>query len=82
MISGEVDGSSPPWYGENAVKFLSRGRLVKVRYFGHQMEGPCIQQIFEHFLAAASAEGLDTSCTSAIRRPPFATEMPPQFALK
>lgn len=81
MISGEADGSSPPWYGEKAVKFLSNGRQVKIRYFGHQMEGPCVQQIFRQFLSAGSTKGLDTSCTEKIRRPPFATEMPPEFAL-
>jgi pimeloyl-ACP methyl ester carboxylesterase len=82
MISGEADGSSPPWYGEEAVKFLSNGRQVKIRYFGHQMEGPCIEQIFLEFLTAGSNKGLNTSCTQAIRRPPFATEMPSEFALK
>jgi pimeloyl-ACP methyl ester carboxylesterase len=77
LISGEVDGSSPPWFGENAVKFLSNGRQVKIRYLGHQMEGPCVGQIFQQFLNAGSNKGLDTSCTEAIRRPPFATQMPP-----
>lgn len=82
MISGEVDGSSPPWFGESAVKFLSHGRQVKIRYLGHQMEGPCLQGIFEKFIATGSNQNLDTSCTQQIRRPPFATEMPSQFALE
>ncbi|HEY6305320.1 MAG TPA: alpha/beta fold hydrolase [Candidatus Angelobacter sp.] len=82
MISGEADGSSPPWYGEKAVKFLSHGRQIKIRYYGHQMDGPCVQHIFQQFLAAGSNQGLDTSCTETIHRPPFATEMPPPFALK
>jgi pimeloyl-ACP methyl ester carboxylesterase len=82
MISGEADGSSPPSYGEKAIKFLANGRQVKIRYFGHQMDGPCVQNIFQQFLASASSKGLDTGCTETIRRPPFATEMPPQFALK
>ena len=82
MISGEADGSSPPWYGEKAVKFLSHGRQIKIRYYGHQMDGPCVQHIFQQFLAAGSNQGLDTSCTETIHRPPFATEMPSGFALK
>ena len=81
MISGEVDGSSPPWYGERAVKFLPNGRQLKIRYLGHQSDGPCLREIFQKFIIAGSTKDLDTSCTEAIRRPPFATEMPPQFRL-
>jgi pimeloyl-ACP methyl ester carboxylesterase len=81
MISGEVDGSSPPWFGENAVKFLRNGRQLKIRYLGHQMDGPCLRDIFQNFINAGSSKNLDTSCTEAIRRPPFATELPPGLAL-
>jgi pimeloyl-ACP methyl ester carboxylesterase len=81
MISGEVDGSSPPWFGEKAIRFLSNGRQVRIRYYGHQLDGSCVQGIFEQFLTAGSNKGLDASCTEKIHRPPFATEMPSQFAL-
>lgn len=81
MISGEVDGSSPPWYGERAVKFLPNGRQLKIRYLGHESGGPCLRDIFQKFITAGSTKGLDTSCTDGIRRPPFATEMPFQFRL-
>jgi hypothetical protein len=82
MISGEVDGSSPPWYGENAIKFLSNGRQLKIRYLGHQVDGPCLRGIFQAFINTGSSKDLDTSCTTEIRRPPFATEMPPGFAIE
>lgn len=81
MISGEVDGSSPPWYGERALKFLPNGRQLKIRYLGHQSDGACLRNIFRSFITAGSAKGLDTSCTEAIRRPPFATEIPHQLRL-
>jgi pimeloyl-ACP methyl ester carboxylesterase len=81
MISGEVDGSSPPWFGENAVKFLPNGRQLKIRYLGHQMDGPCLRDIFQNFINSGSSKNLDTSCTESIRRPPFATELPPWLAL-
>jgi pimeloyl-ACP methyl ester carboxylesterase len=82
MISGEVDGSSAPWFGENAIKFLPNGRQLKIRYFGHQADGPCLRDIFQKFINTASSKDLDTSCTASIRRPPFATEMPPWFSLE
>ena len=82
MISGDADGSSPLWFGESAARLLPNGRQVKIRYYGHQMDGDCVQGIMQKFIAAGSSKDLDTSCTQTIRRPPFATEMPKQFALE
>jgi pimeloyl-ACP methyl ester carboxylesterase len=79
MISGEVDGSSPTWFGESALKFLPNGRQLKIRYLGHQFEGKCLRDIFTTFTKNGSAKDLDTSCTEKIRRPPFATHIPPWF---
>jgi len=79
MISGEVDGSSPTWFGESALKFLPNGRQLKIRYLGHQFEGKCLSDIFTSFIKDGSAKNLDTSCTEKIRRPPFATRFPPWF---
>jgi pimeloyl-ACP methyl ester carboxylesterase len=79
MISGEVDGSSPTWFGESALKFLPNGRQIKIRYLGHQFEGKCLRDIFTNFIKDGSAKNLDTSCTEKIRRPPFATQFPPWF---
>jgi hypothetical protein len=42
------------------------------------MDGPCLRDIFQNFINAGSSKSLDTSCTEAIRRPPFATELPPE----
>jgi pimeloyl-ACP methyl ester carboxylesterase len=79
MISGEVDGSSPTWFGESALKFLPNGRQLKIRYLGHQFEGNCLRDIFTSFIKNGSAKNLDASCTEKIRRPPFATQLPPWF---
>jgi pimeloyl-ACP methyl ester carboxylesterase len=81
MISGEVDGSSPTWFGENALKLLPNGRQLKIRYLGHQFEGKCLRGIFTSFIKDGAAKNLDASCTEKIRRPPFATQFPPWFSL-
>jgi len=81
MISGEVDGSSPTWFGESALKFLPNGRQLKIRYLGHQFEGNCIRDIFTSFIKDGAAKNLDASCTEKIRRPPFATQFPPWFVI-
>jgi pimeloyl-ACP methyl ester carboxylesterase len=76
MLSGAVDGSTPPWFGADAVRDLSNGRQIVVRNMGHQLDGPCIQGIFNRFLETASVAGIDTTCTASIRRPPFLTQVP------
>jgi pimeloyl-ACP methyl ester carboxylesterase len=82
MIVGEADAASGPWFAEAAIKSLLNGRLVKIRYYGHQFGEPCTKSIFSAFVEKGSAAGLDTSCTEAIRRPPFATELPPRFMVQ
>jgi len=34
------------------------------------------------FIEKGSAEGIDTSCAMETRRPPFASELPKQLALR
>jgi hypothetical protein len=82
MISGEVDGSSPAWFGAQAVKYLTNGSQVNIRYYGHQIDDPCVIRIEDEFIERGSFKGIDTSCTRQIRRPPFATSIPAAFSLE
>lgn len=79
MISGELDGSTPPWLGAEAIAHLPNGRQLKVRYSGHQLDSPCVWKLLADFINTAAADKLDTACAEAIRRPPFATELRIQF---
>jgi len=81
MISGELDGSTPPWLGVEAMAHLSNARQVKIRYYGHQLDSPCVWKILSDFVTAGTAEKIDISCAETIRRPAFATELPRQFRL-
>lgn len=81
LISGELDGASPPWFGESIVKYLPHGRQVKIRYSGHQFD-TCVPGILTNFVNKGSVDGLDTSCTEKIRRPQFATELPSRLELE
>jgi len=82
LIAGELDSASGPWFPEAAAKLLPNSRLVVIRYYGHQFGEPCTKGIFTTFIEKGSAAGLDTSCTDAIRRPPFATEFPSRFLVQ
>jgi hypothetical protein len=55
MISGDVDGSSPPWFAERAVKYLTHGRQIGVRYLGHQIDSPRVWRIVASFVSAGPA---------------------------
>jgi len=76
MISGELDGSTPPGLGTEATVHMPNARQVKIRYYGHQVDSPCVWKLLADFIDAGSGAGLDTSCTEDIRRPPFATDLP------
>ncbi len=82
MFSGEVDGSSPPWFGKNAVRYMHNGIQILARYYGHQLDSPCLWEVMRTFINSASVREIDSSCSENIRRPPFATDIPPQLALQ
>lgn len=82
MFSGDADGSTPPWYGKDAVRYLPNGKQLLARYYGHQLDSPCMWKIMREFIDKASVIGIDASCAEQIRRPPFATEIPAAMAIR
>lgn len=78
MISGQDDGSTPPLLASNALKYLTHGGQVSIPNYGHQLDSPCVWSIMMQFIEAGTAENLDTSCTSQVCRPPFATDVAEQ----
>jgi pimeloyl-ACP methyl ester carboxylesterase len=69
LISGGIDPATPARYAEDAARTLSRSRLVVIPNGSHVDGGPCVDAIATAFIAAGNANGLDTSCVEAIRRP-------------
>jgi pimeloyl-ACP methyl ester carboxylesterase len=76
LFSGQADGSTPPWFAEDAVKYLSHSRRVQARYYGHQLNSPCLWKALSEFVSKGSGDDIDMGCAAEIRRPPFATELP------
>ena len=79
MISGELDGSVTPGLGADALSHLRQGRQVKIRYYGHQVDDPCVWRLLSDFIDTADAAKVDTTCTEQIRRPSFPKELSVQF---
>jgi len=72
VVSGEIDPVTPPAWGASVVKHLSRGRHIVFPSTGHGVVStPCGNRLVIKFIDQGSAEGLDTSCVAAVRRPPF-----------
>ena len=76
-ISGDLDPITPPRYGESVIRGFMNGRHIVVPNRSHNDVDPCITGLFESFLIAGSAAGLDTSCVGLPRPLRFATSPAP-----
>ncbi|HBL31485.1 MAG TPA: alpha/beta hydrolase [Acidobacteria bacterium] len=76
-LAGEHDVTTPPEDAARVVRHLSRGRLVVVPHRSHGVLGgegtACVVDVIDQFLAAGSAERLDTACIERIPPVPFLT---------
>ena len=72
VLSGELDPVTPPSWGESVLPHLSRAKHIVVPGTGHGAIGTgCGVRIINSFFNSGTVEGIDTSCTSGLKRPPF-----------
>jgi hypothetical protein len=77
FFSGDADGATPPWLAGAAIRFFANGRQILAPHTGHQIAGPCAWDLMRDFITRpATLRDLDASCTAAIKRPPFTTDVP------
>lgn len=74
MISGELDGATPPEYAAALLKHLPNGRHLLVPNEAHDDQSLCLTTITAEFIAKGSAKELNTACVQTQRRPPFVTQ--------
>lgn len=78
-LSGAFDPVTPPAYGDEAAALFPNSLHLVLREGQH---GPfdldnsweCVHQIWGQFLARGAVDGLDTTCTESMHRPPFITD--------
>lgn len=71
LLSGTLDPVTPPRWGAEAARHLSRSRHVVVEG-AHGVGGPCIDSIVGEFLESPeSVSTLDTGCAAKVKLPPF-----------
>jgi hypothetical protein len=75
IVTGDRDPATPPSDGERVAATLRRSRRLVVADGPNDYRGmvgnECIPELVAAFVAAGTAEGLDTSCVAAMRRPAF-----------
>lgn len=72
VLSGDLDPVTPPSWGESVAAHLANSRHIVAPATGHGVLGTgCGQRLVQAFFDRGSAEGLDTSCVDALKRPPF-----------
>ena len=72
VMSGEIDPVTPPVWGESITRHLANAKHVVIPGTGHTAGGSgCGMRIIRNFIAAGTTDGLDTSCTATVKRPPF-----------
>jgi pimeloyl-ACP methyl ester carboxylesterase len=70
LISGTMDPVTGPGWGEEAARHLPNS-LHLVAPGAHGVSNRCTIDISRRFLESGSLRGLDTSCVSDLRLPPF-----------
>ncbi len=66
LLSGNLDPVTPPKWGEKTASHLPRSLHLAVPG-SHGVRGDCLTSIQKAFLEAASVDGLDVSCTEALK---------------
>ena len=72
ILSGDLDPVTPPGWGDSVAQHLANARHITVPATGHGVVGtPCGQDLIRRFIERGTADDLDVSCVSRVRRPPF-----------
>jgi pimeloyl-ACP methyl ester carboxylesterase len=79
MLTGELDGATPPNLAAEAAKSLSNSRHIVLPGTAHEYGSGCATSIIAQFLATAITT-LNTDCTAHLKRPPFARTLPVNYA--
>jgi pimeloyl-ACP methyl ester carboxylesterase len=78
MISGPYDPVTPPRWAEAALPHLTHGRHLVIPDGHHGPGGltppECFGNVTAAFVERGTADGLDVSCTTAMKPPPFVTD--------
>jgi pimeloyl-ACP methyl ester carboxylesterase len=70
IVSGHLDPVTPPKWGEILRNYLPNSIHI-ILPGAHGDSGPCTERLARRLFESGSIEGLDPSCVSEVRNPPF-----------
>ena len=77
-LTGELDPSMPPSYGEELADGLDEARHLTLPEAQHGLLGMggviCVVELLEALIDSGSAATVDAACLSQLKRPPFAVQ--------
>ena len=78
LVSGGLDPNTPPHWGAEAARTLSHATHIVIPTVAHGFSSvrECGAAFVSAFIAAASADGIDFSCSTTYPLPPFALSLP------
>lgn len=78
LVSGPYDPVTPPRWADEVAPHFSHGRQVLVPDAHHGAGGlshpECMSGLAATFFERGTSDGLDTSCVTTMKRPPFVTD--------
>lgn len=78
MFSGSLDPMCPPSNAVKLAQYLPLSQHIVVPDGGHMYDGmigqDCIEKIRAEFVEQGNAKGLDVSCMTMVKPPPFRTQ--------
>jgi pimeloyl-ACP methyl ester carboxylesterase len=76
LITGALDPTTPPSSARDAAQWFSNSRIVYLPQHGHVFwdNFDCADALISGMVSTADPARVDTSCTAAVKRPPFALQ--------
>ena len=74
FVSGDTDAASPLWFTQHVARGFANRTEVVLGGRGHTEWSECLSTVYEKFVRAGTARGIDASSCKPVRRPPFKTK--------
>jgi pimeloyl-ACP methyl ester carboxylesterase len=73
LITGDLDPITPPRFAQALASRVPNATLMIVPRMAHAGSGRCVEEVIAQFIVRGAMQGVDSSCVSGIKPPPFIT---------
>ena len=75
ILTGALDHTTPPQYGDAVARTLTGARHLTLPNRSHNDVDPCVAGLIENFVISGKTEGLNTSCVTSEEGLSFVTSL-------